>query len=129
MEGWYQSTFLENYCSNNCHVKATRSKCLTDTTASSHRIIINPTIIHAVKIILAISTCSNVNKVTSNDESIPEIQYLKQLKPLRRNTRKQHPPLERVGLLRRFSDQQVKPSAQATANVTGNQSQMEDELH
>ncbi len=57
VDGWYLFTSLENFCTHTCYVKATKSKCHSDTVHFKHRNITNPTITHTDKVMQALAEC------------------------------------------------------------------------
>ena len=82
VDGWYLSTSPEHYRTHKCHVKETRSERLTDTVHFSHKNITNPTLLHADKIMQAISACANALKGTSNGGTESERRQFEKLQHL-----------------------------------------------
>jgi hypothetical protein len=57
IEGWYLFTSPEHYRTHMCYVKATKSKCHSDTVHFKHKNITNPTITHVDKVMQALAEC------------------------------------------------------------------------
>ncbi len=57
VDGWYLFTSPEYYPTHNCHVKHTKSKCLSDTMQFQHKHITNLYITHADKVMHALADC------------------------------------------------------------------------
>ena len=79
VDGWYLYILPEHYCTHNCHVKATRSKRLSDTVQFQHEDITNPTVTHADKRVNAIVTCINTIYSLGNGKNECNIRDLNQL--------------------------------------------------
>ena len=79
VDGWYLATSKEHYRTHCCHIKETRSERLTNTAHISHKIITNPTITHAYKIMTAIAECAKIIKEKGNANGKPELDQLRQL--------------------------------------------------
>ena len=62
VNGWYLATSPEHYQTHTCHIKSTQSKQLSDTVYFKHKNITNPSLLHADKIMNAISNLANVLK-------------------------------------------------------------------
>ena len=57
INGWYLYTSPEHYCTHVCHIKPARhNKQLSDTVDFKHKRITNPTITHADKIMIMITS-------------------------------------------------------------------------
>ncbi len=57
VDGWYLFTSPEHYCTHTCYVKATKSKCHSNTVHFKHKHITNPTITHTDKVMQALMEC------------------------------------------------------------------------
>ncbi len=57
VDGWYLFTSQEHYRTHKCYVKATKSRCHSDTVHFKHKNITNPTITHADKVMQALAEC------------------------------------------------------------------------
>jgi hypothetical protein len=57
VDGWYLFTLPEHYPTHNCHIKHTKSKCLSNTVQLQHKCITNPSITHANKVMNALAEC------------------------------------------------------------------------
>ncbi len=57
VDGWYLFTSPEHYCTHNCHIKHTKSECLSDTVQFQHKHMTNSTITHAIKVMHALADC------------------------------------------------------------------------
>ena len=57
VDGWYIFTSPKHYCTHNCHVKHTKSKCLSDIVQFQHKRITNPSITHADKVMHSLANC------------------------------------------------------------------------
>ena len=79
VDGWYLYTSSEHYCTHNCHVKATRSKQLSNIVQFQHKDITNPTVTHANKLVNAIVTCINIISNICNGKNESDIRNLNQL--------------------------------------------------
>jgi hypothetical protein len=57
VDGWYLFTSPEHYHTHNCHIKQTKSECLSDTVQFQHKHITNPTITHTNKVMHTLADC------------------------------------------------------------------------
>ena len=72
VNGWYLFTSPELYCTRNCHVKHTRSKCLSNTVQFQHECITNPSITHADKVMRALADCVKaIHGMTGKNRTSP----------------------------------------------------------
>ena len=70
VDGWYLFTLLDHYCTHNCHVKYTKSDCLSDTVQLQHKCITNPSITHTDKVMRALADCINaIHGMTGKDRT------------------------------------------------------------
>ncbi len=57
VNGWYLFTSPEQYRTHNCHIKHTKSEQLSNTVQFQHKLITNPSIMHANKVMQAQAEC------------------------------------------------------------------------
>ena len=62
VEGWYLETSPEHYQTHSCYIKPTQRERLSDTVHFKHKNITNPSLLHADKIMKAISDLANILK-------------------------------------------------------------------
>ena len=86
VDGWHLAIFPGHYRTHTYHVKAIKSKRLTDTVHFNHKNTINPTVTHGDKMMKAISACANALKGTSNGGTKLERHQLEQLQQLTSKT-------------------------------------------
>ena len=76
VDRWYLYTLLNHYRTHAYHVKATRSKRLTDTMELQHKSMTNPTITHADKVMKALEDCAKAIKGVTAGKSSSELRDL-----------------------------------------------------
>ena len=77
VDRWYLFTPPEHYCTHNCHIKHTKSECLSDTVQFQHKRITNPSITHADKVMHALADCVKAIKgMTGKDRTSLATLYL-----------------------------------------------------
>jgi hypothetical protein len=57
VDRWYLFTSPEHYCTHNCHPMHTKSEKLSNTAQFQHKLITNPSITHADKVMQALAEC------------------------------------------------------------------------
>jgi hypothetical protein len=57
VNGWYLFTLPEHYCTQDCHIKHTKSKQLSDSVQLQHKRITKPSITHANKVMHTLAEC------------------------------------------------------------------------
>jgi hypothetical protein len=57
VDDWYPFTLPEHYCTQNCHIKHTKSKWLSNTVQFQHKRITDSSITHANKVMQALAEC------------------------------------------------------------------------
>ena len=57
VDRWYLLASPKHSCTHNCHVKHTKSKCLSDTVQFQHKRITNPSFTHRDKVMRALANC------------------------------------------------------------------------
>jgi hypothetical protein len=79
-DGWYLFTSPNHYCTHNCHIKHTKSKCLSNTVQFQHKHITNPSITHADKVMHALADCVKaIQDMTGKDRHSPATKDLQRI--------------------------------------------------
>jgi hypothetical protein len=77
---WYLFTSPENYCTQNCHNKHTKSKQLSNTVQFQHKRITIPSITHANKVMHALAECikaiQGMMDKTRNSQAAEDLQCI-----------------------------------------------------
>ncbi len=80
VDRWHLFTSPEHYRTHNCHVKHTKSKCLSNTVQFQHKHIPNPSITHANKVMHALADCVKaIQGMTGKDRHSPAKKDLQQI--------------------------------------------------
>jgi hypothetical protein len=80
VDGWYHFTLPEHSSTQNCHIKHTKSKCLSDTVQLQHNRITIPSITHADKVMHALADCDKaIQGMTGkviNSQATQDLQHI-----------------------------------------------------
>jgi hypothetical protein len=80
VDRWYLFTSPEHYCTHNCHVKHTKSECLSDTVQFQHKRITNPSITHANKMMHALADCVKaIQSMIGKDRHSPAMKDIQRI--------------------------------------------------